>query len=93
MDNQTPAWMNDPTVQQIPKEKLEFMKELFSGGKGKSQKEMMAYMIPMMKRAKQENLTLTKEELSLAIAAIKRHSTMEELEKINHILSKANQGK
>lgn len=93
MDNQTPAWMNDPTVQQIPKEKLEFMKELFSGGKGKSQKEMMAYMIPMMKRAKQENLTLSKEELSLAIAAIKRHSTMEELEKINHILSKANQGK
>ena len=53
----------------------------------------MAYMIPMMKRAKQENLTLSKEELSLAIAAIKRHSTMEELEKINHILSKANQGK
>lgn len=93
MDNQTPAWMNDPTVQQIPKEKLDFMKELFSGGKGKSQKEMMAYMIPMMKRAKQENLTLSKEELSLAIAAIKRHSTMEELEKINHILSKANQGK
>ncbi len=86
-----PTWMDDPSVQQIPKQKLEFLKEMFVGGKGKSQKEMMAYMIPMMKKAQQEKLTFSKEELALATNAIKKHSTQEELNKINHILSRAGQ--
>ena len=86
-----PTWMDDPSVQQIPRKKLDFLKEMFEGGKGKSQKEMMAYMIPMMKKAQQEKLTFSKEELTLAINAIKRHSTREELDKIIHILSRAGQ--
>ena len=42
----------------------------------------------MLKRAKQENLTFTPQEMNAAIAAIRKHSSAEELSKIDKILEK-----
>ena len=80
MENQSrPAWMSDPLVKDIPEKKLKFVEDLFAKGRGKSQKEMMAFALPMMKKAKQENLTFTPQEMNAAIAAIRKHSSQEEL--------------
>lgn len=84
-----PAWMEDELVQNIPKEKLNFLGRLFTEGHGKSQKEMMAYLMPMMAQAKKENLTFTPQEMNAAIAAIRKYSTKEELSQIDKILSKS----
>lgn len=84
-----PAWMSDPLVKDIPRKKLDFLGQMFAQGQGKSQKEMMMFMMPMMKKAKQENLTFTLQEMNAAIAAIKRHSSEEELKQIDKILEKA----
>lgn len=84
-----PAWMTDPLVKDIPEKKLRFLGQMFADGQGKNQKEMMAYLMPMMKKAKQENLTFTPQEMSSAIAAIKKHSSEEELKQIDKILEKA----
>lgn len=84
-----PAWMTDPLVKDIPEKKLRFLGQMFADGQGKNQKEMMAYLMPMMKKAKQENLTFTPQEISSAIAAIKKHSSEEELKQIDKILEKA----
>ena len=89
-DNQAlPAWMTDPLVKDIPEKKLRFLGQMFADGQGKNQKEMMAYLMPMMKKVKQENLTFTPQEMSSAIAAIKKHSSEEELKQIDKILEKA----
>ena len=49
MENQErPVWMTDPLVKDIPEKKLKFVEQLFAKGRGKSQKEMMAYLMPMM---------------------------------------------
>ena len=56
--SQTPLWMQDDLVKDIPREKLEFLSTLFAKGHGKSQKEMMALLMPAMRKAKQEHLTL-----------------------------------
>lgn len=87
--NKKPAWMTDPLVQEIPGEKLRFLEQLFAQGQGKSQKEMMAFLMPMMKKAKQENLTFTPQEVSAAIAAIKKYSSEAELKQIDKILEKS----
>ena len=50
---------------------------------------MMAYLMPMMKKAKAENLTFTPQEMNAAIAAIRKHSTKEELTQIDKILEKS----
>ncbi len=86
-----PSWMDDELVRDIPKRKLDFLGQLFADGHGKSQKEMMAYMLPMMRRAKEEQLAFTSREMSAAIAAIKKHSTPEELSQIDKILSQSKQ--
>lgn len=85
----TPAWMTDPLVKDIPQKKLSFLGQMFADGQGKSQKEMMAFLMPMMKKAKQENLTFTPQEMNAAIAAIKKHSSEEELKQIDKILEKS----
>ncbi|MCM1058176.1 MAG: hypothetical protein NC517_11295 [Firmicutes bacterium] len=86
-----PAWMSDSLVKDIPRKKLEFLGQMFTEGHGKSQKEMMAFMMPMLKKAKQENLTFTPQEMSAAIAAIKKYSSPDELKQIDKILAKAKQ--
>lgn len=88
-NNGRPAWMTDPLVKEIPEKKLQFLERLFADGHGKSQKEMMAFLMPMMKKAKQENLTFTPQEVNAAIAAIKKYSSAEELKQIDKILEKS----
>lgn len=84
--------MSDPLVKDIPEKKLDFLGQMFEQSRGKSQKELMASLFPMMARAKQENLTFTPQEMGAAIAAIKNHSTAEELKQIDKILEKAQNG-
>jgi len=86
--SQRPEWMSDPLVKDIPQKKLDFLGKMFDEGHGKGQKEMMTFMMPMLKRAKQENLTFTPQEMNAAIAAIRKHSSAEELSKIDKILEK-----
>ena len=83
-----PKWMSDELVKDIPSKKLDFLAQMFAQGQGKSQKEMMLFLMPMMQKAKKENLTFTPQEMQAAITAIKKYSTEEELKKINDILEK-----
>ncbi|MCM1027744.1 MAG: hypothetical protein NC432_15065 [Roseburia sp.] len=85
---QIPEWMSDPLVKEIPEKKLRFLGEMFTSGQGKSQKELMNFLMPMLKKARQENLTFTPQEMNAAIAAIKKHSSQSELEQIDKILEK-----
>ena len=88
-----PNWMEDPSVQDIPREKLAFLSQLYQQGQGKSQKEMMKFLMPMMAQAKQKGLTFTPRELQIAVAAIRKSSTPEELRQIDQIMSKAKEKK
>lgn len=91
-ENKKPAWMSDPLVSVIPEKKLQFLGQLFAQGHGKSQKEMMTLLMPLLKKAKQEGLTFSPQEMSAAIAAIKKHSSEEELKQIDQILEKSKSG-
>lgn len=81
-----PEWMDDDLVKDISQEKLDFLSRLFADSQGKSQKELMMMLMPLMKEAKSMNLTFTPAEMNAAIAAVKKYSTKEELEKIDNIL-------
>ena len=87
--SQTPLWMQDDLVKDIPREKLDFLSSLFTQGHGKSQKEMMALLMPAMRKAKQEHMTFTPQEMQAAITAIKKYSSESELRQIETILKKS----
>ena len=86
---ETPIWMQDDAVANIPTAKLEFLKSLVEGGKGKSQKEMMLYMMQNMKTAKAKGISFSPSELSLLMDTVKKYSSPEELAKVNELLNKA----
>ena len=50
-----PEWMSDPLVKDISLSKLEFLGSLVTGGKGKSQKELMSFFMLRMKEARQSS--------------------------------------
>lgn len=87
-----PTWMDDELVKNIPQNKLNFLGKMFQDtqGKttGKSPKEMMTLLMPMMARAKQENLSFTPQEMTACIAAIKKHSSEEERRQIDNVMNK-----
>lgn len=87
-----PAWMEDELVKNIDQKKLNFLEKIFAEGQGRNQKDMMSYLMPMMRKAKQEHLTFTPQEMTAAVNAIKNHSTEEELSKIEKILEKSKNG-
>ncbi len=87
--NNQPAWMQDDLVKNISPKKLEFLGHMFQESQGKTKKEMMTFVMPMMQKAKQENLTFSPAEMNAAITAIKKYSTAEELSQMNKILEKA----
>ena len=87
---QRPAWMSDDLVKDISPKKLAFLEEMFRETQGKEKKNMMSFLMPMMKKAKQENLTFTPVEMNAAITAIKKYSTEAELQQIQNILEKSN---
>ena len=95
-DHETPEWMQDELVKDIPKEKLQLLQEMFAeadtrakkAGSGSSQKEMLMAFMPLLKKAKEKHLSFTPKEMQAAIAAIRKHSTPEELNQIDNVYSK-----
>ena len=83
-----PIWMQDEAISSISPEKLEFLRTLVEGSKGKSQKEMMLYMMQNMKTAKAKDITFSGPELSLLMETVKKYSTPEDLAKVNELLNK-----
>lgn len=81
------AWMEDELVKDIPKEKLEFLGKMVDRGQGKSQKQLMSQMLPLIKEARAKGLQFTAAETSAAIAAIRKHSSQEENSQIDNLLS------
>lgn len=91
-ENNYPSWMKDPSVKEIPQEKLDFLNEIYLQSQGKDQKQLLQILLPLLKQAKEKNLTLTPNELNIAIATIKRYSSEEELQKIDQLI-KSNESK
>lgn len=90
--NTRPAWMEDELVRNIPDTKLEFLNQIFNDAnlrkqniKSNNQAEMLRMLMPVIKKAKAANLSFSPLELQAAIAAIRKHSTPEELEQIDKI--------
>ena len=82
-------WMEDELVRTIPKEKLDFLEKMFYLGQGKSQKELMGSLLPLMKEAKEKGLTFTPTEMNAAISAIRNAGSAEEKKEIDALLCRA----
>lgn len=83
-----PIWMNNPSISDIPEEKITFLKQMFDQVKGKNKNELMPFLMAMSKNKKQ-NLSFTPDEMNRIIAAIKHASSTEEQAQIEKVLHMA----
>lgn len=83
-----PLWMKDPIVANIDSRKLEFLSGLSIQNAGQNQKEVLAQMMTAMRQAKAQNVSFSSNEIASIVTAIKKHSSSEELEKIDQIMKR-----
>ena len=55
-----------------------------------NQKEMMMFIMNLIKKCKQQNIQFSKEEMEQILAVVKKHATPDELVKIDKILKMQN---
>jgi hypothetical protein len=86
-------WMNDPVLKDIEKHKLEFLQSMVFESKSLTPDAMLPFLLAVMKRGQKKKLTFTDEEIELIISVLKKHSSPEELDKINMVLNIRKTGK
>lgn len=88
-------WMNDPELKNIDRAKLDFLNQMFvqsttinsSGSQAERQKKMMAFLLSLSKLSKENNISFQKEEVELIFSVLKKHSTSDDIAKMQKISS------
>ena len=88
-------WMNDPELKNIDRAKLDFLNQLFiqstsinsTGSQAERQKKMMAFLLSLSKLSKENNISFQKEEVELIFSVLKKHSTSDDIAKMQKISS------
>lgn len=81
-----PAWTQEPDVRNIPPEKLDFLQKLVFESTKLTQKELLPFLMALAQRSKAEKISFSQEEMHAIIQAIKKHSTPEEVLKMDQIM-------
>lgn len=82
----SPAWMQEPSVQNIPQEKLLFLQNLVFESQSLNQKELLPFLMALAQRSRNEKISFSEEEMTAIIEAIQKYSTPAELIKMNQIM-------
>ena len=83
-------WMQDEELSNISKDKLLLINSFFSFTSRMSQKEMLAFIMGVVKKCKEQNIQFSKEEMEQILSVVKKHATEEELSKIEKIMKMQN---
>lgn len=84
--SEKPQWMNEPSLQDIPVEKLDFLQKMVFESRNLSQKELMPFLMALAQRSRSAHITFSQEEMNAIIEAIRKYSSPEELLKMNQIM-------
>lgn len=79
-------WINDPSLHNIDKTKIEFLLMLLNQSGNLKQKDMMPFMLAITSKAKNKNISFTQDEITAIVNVVKKQSTPAELDRINKML-------
>ena len=81
------TWMNDPLVKDIDPIKLQFLQKLVFESKSMDKKQLLPFLMALGKRGRESQISFTEEEVNHIIEALKKHSSAEDVAKINSVLT------
>lgn len=83
----TNDWMKDETLKNIDSYKLEFLQALVFESNNLKKEQMLPFLMNVMKRGQEKNVSFSDEEINAIVAVLKKHATPEELQKIEKVIA------
>lgn len=80
-------WMKDDSLKDIDPYKLDFLQALFFESKNLKKEQMLPFLMAVAKRGQEKNVTFTEDEINKIITVLKKHSSPEELAKIEKVMA------
>ncbi|MGN0132817.1 MAG: hypothetical protein ACI4AA_10285 [Lachnospiraceae bacterium] len=81
-------WMHDASLKNIDPSKLDFLQKLVFEINNLNDKEKLPFLLALANRARKENISFSNEEVTTIIEVLKKHSTPEEVRKMDMMLQK-----
>lgn len=81
------SWMNNPALKGIDPAKLQMLLSLSEQGQGKSQKELLPFLLAAASHSKQNGMGFTTQETDAIIEVMKIGKTPDEIRKIEQLRS------
>jgi hypothetical protein len=81
------SWMNHPNLKGIDPLKLQMLSSLTEQGKGKSQKELLPFLMAAANQSKTKGISFSKQETDTIIEVMKAGKSPEEIQKIEQLRS------
>lgn len=83
----TQDWMQDPSLKEIDPFKLQFLQSLIFESASLRKEQMMPFLMAVMKRGKEKNISFTDQEFQSIIDVLKKHASPDELAKMEKLMS------
>lgn len=83
----TQDWMQDPFLKEIDPFKLQFLQSLIFESASLRKEQMMPFLMAVMKRGKEKNISFTDQEFQSIVDVLKKHASPEELAKMEKLMS------
>jgi len=79
------SWMNHPSLQNIDPAKLQMLLALSEQGQGKSQKELLPFLLAAATHSKQKGMSFSQTETDTIIEVMKIGKSPQEIQKIEQL--------
>ena len=83
-------WMQDNELSNISKDKLMLINSFLTDTSRMSQKEMMMFIMNVVKKCKEQNIQFSKEEMEQIMTVVRKHATPDEIAKIDKVMKMQN---
>ena len=79
-------WMQDPSLINIPIQKLQFLQSMLFESQKYSGKEMFPFFMSLAMKAKSQNISYSQEEIDIIIPVLKKFASEDEIQKMNQVI-------
>lgn len=84
--SQSPQWMQDPSLIDIPIQKLQFLQTMLFESKNHTGKELFPFFMSLAMKAKKQNISFSQEEIELIIPVLKKFASEDEIRQMNQVI-------
>lgn len=79
-------WMQDPALQNVPVQKLQFLQSMLFESSKYTGKEMLPFFMSLAMKAKKQNISYSEDEINTIIPVLKKFASEDEINKMNQVI-------